>query len=271
MTEFELFQALRPHYPPQQFALLPQVGSSTGIVGRHCDGLALGLWPSRGLHLHGFEIKSYRGDWMRELGNPEKAEEIAQYCNYWWIVAAHPGIVADGELPKGWGLYIYDPKKLELQQKVKAPFRKKTTKIDIMFMAAILRKAQDCVTPTTALALAAEDGFKKGLEQGKLKAKHATEELARLQQTVNTFHRQSGVDISSGWDRGESIGRAVNKVMQGQASRFGEALIRTAEKILAELKPEKEQDDDLSATGILPSGGDVAQLPVGSGEPGNAR
>src|SRR5690349_16908111 len=65
MTEFELFQALRPYYPAREYALLPQVANGTGVGAfRHCDALALSLWPSRGLHLSGFEMKSYRGDWM---------------------------------------------------------------------------------------------------------------------------------------------------------------------------------------------------------------
>ena len=45
------------------------------------------VWPSRGLYLHGFEIKVHRNDWLRELKNPAKAEEIAGYCHFWWVVA----------------------------------------------------------------------------------------------------------------------------------------------------------------------------------------
>jgi hypothetical protein len=60
MTEFELFQALRPLYPAREYALLPQVANGTGAGSkRHCDALALSLWPSRGLYLTGFEMKSY--------------------------------------------------------------------------------------------------------------------------------------------------------------------------------------------------------------------
>lgn len=60
MTEYELFQALRPLYPAAEYALLPQVANATGArTKRHCDALALSLWPSRGLHLHGFEMKRW--------------------------------------------------------------------------------------------------------------------------------------------------------------------------------------------------------------------
>jgi len=51
------------------------------------------LWPSRGLHLMGFEIKAGRGDWLRELKDPGKAEGIAAYCDQWWVVAPAEVIV----------------------------------------------------------------------------------------------------------------------------------------------------------------------------------
>lgn len=61
LSEYELFRALRHHYPAREYALLPQVGNGTGSrCNRHADALALSLWPSRGLHLNGFEIKSHR-------------------------------------------------------------------------------------------------------------------------------------------------------------------------------------------------------------------
>ena len=42
MTEYELFQALRPLYPAAEYALLPQVANATGArTKRHCDALAL--------------------------------------------------------------------------------------------------------------------------------------------------------------------------------------------------------------------------------------
>jgi hypothetical protein len=47
---------------------MPQVGDATGAdVGRHADVVVMGLWPSRGLKLMGFEIKAGRGDWLGEL------------------------------------------------------------------------------------------------------------------------------------------------------------------------------------------------------------
>ena len=84
----ELADRLAKKYAAPQYAFLEQVRNGTGgFANRSADAMALSLWPSRGLMLDGFEIKGYRTDWLRELKNPAKAEELAVYCNRWWIVA----------------------------------------------------------------------------------------------------------------------------------------------------------------------------------------
>ena len=45
------------------------------------DAVIMSLWPSRGLELHGVEIKVSRADWKREAADPAKAEAIAAYCD----------------------------------------------------------------------------------------------------------------------------------------------------------------------------------------------
>lgn len=93
-----------------KWALVPQVrngagwGGPTGYGGlRTCDVIAVGLWASTGLGLHGHEIKVSRTDWLRELKDPHKADAFRCYCDRWWLVAA-PGVAHAGELPDGWGL-----------------------------------------------------------------------------------------------------------------------------------------------------------------------
>lgn len=85
--------------------LLTEVRNRTGYgkAERYADALVASVWPSRGLWLAGVEVKVSRSDWQSELKNPEKAAEIQQYCDYWWV-AVPRGIVKDGELPENWGL-----------------------------------------------------------------------------------------------------------------------------------------------------------------------
>jgi hypothetical protein len=237
MTEFELFQALRPRYPAQEYALLPQVANATGANSRrHCDALALSLWPSRGLHLSGFEMKSHRGDWLRELRDPAKAEDIAQFCNYWWIVAAEDKIVQDGELPEGWGLLVWNPKRERLVNKTAAKFRAALKTPDIAFIAGVMRKAQDVAAPDGVIAAARDEGFKDGFEKGLARNKNDSDDLAKLREQLRDFEKASGVKIDS-WIDGQQIGEAVNIVLNGTETRRRENLISTAKRILEDLAP----------------------------------
>lgn len=87
-----------------EWAFMPQVRNAAGFdATRTFDALALHLWPSRGLVLHGYEIKVSRSDWLREIKDPAKAEAACQLVEYFWIVAPK-GVVRNGELPPTWGL-----------------------------------------------------------------------------------------------------------------------------------------------------------------------
>ena len=82
-----------------------QVRSHAGFDARRtADFVAMDLWPSTRLTLHGHEIKVSRSDWLRELKDPSKAAEFIPYMNYWWGSSSDPRIVRDGELPDDWGL-----------------------------------------------------------------------------------------------------------------------------------------------------------------------
>ncbi len=110
-TESEMTEALIMYYRKlsgngPRFVVAAQVRSHAGFdAKRTADFLALDLWPSQGLDLHGHEIKTNRGDWLRELKHPEKAQEFIPYLNRWWIVAPeYPLVVSPLELPEGYGL-----------------------------------------------------------------------------------------------------------------------------------------------------------------------
>jgi hypothetical protein len=113
MTEASVTDALHARYSQvhggngRRYAVAAGVRSHAGFDARRtCDYVAMDLWPSKGLALHGHEIKISRSDWLRELAEPEKAAEFIPYMTYWWAVASGPRIVRDGELPDGWGLMV---------------------------------------------------------------------------------------------------------------------------------------------------------------------
>lgn len=96
---------LRLRYDPQEWALVFEVevhgGRDRGGV-RYVDAMALNLWHSRGFELHGFEIKTNRGDWLRELKQPSKADAAFRYCDRWFVISTE-GVVKLDEVPEPWG------------------------------------------------------------------------------------------------------------------------------------------------------------------------
>lgn len=109
-TEQDMLDLLRARYTQKfgngpRYVFMPHVRSNAGFdAPRTLDAVVMDLWPSKGLHLHGFEIKCSRSDWLRELKAPEKAQVFHDRLDRFWLVVADRSIVRDGELPTGWGL-----------------------------------------------------------------------------------------------------------------------------------------------------------------------
>lgn len=143
MTTSELLNALEVKYSPSEWAFFPEFCKSEGSTtqGRRTDAIAFNTWPSRGLEVHGFELKASRGDWLRELKDPAKTEEnVYKYCDRWWIVVGDKTIVQPGELPGTWGLMIPWGKRLRI--KVAAP-KLKPRPFDRLFIGSLMRRVYD--------------------------------------------------------------------------------------------------------------------------------
>lgn len=136
----DIKQLMRQRYSAPQYALFFEVTDQTGA--RHtgyADAIAMGLWPSRGIELEGFEIKVSSSDWRRELAKPAKAEKFAQRCDRWWLVAADGVVKDETEIPSGWG-WIVATDKLRIAKQ--AP-KLEPMPLDHYFLAAILRSAAE--------------------------------------------------------------------------------------------------------------------------------
>lgn len=96
---------MRLYYKLPEWVIVFEVPNQSVAATRRGDAIAMNMWPSRGLEIHGFEIKVDRNDWLSELANGPKAETIAGYCDRWWIVAPADVAMID-EIPKGWGSIV---------------------------------------------------------------------------------------------------------------------------------------------------------------------
>lgn len=138
LTAAECVEALRARYAPPSHAFLEQVGNGTGWkANRWADAVALCVWPSLGLVLHGFEVKVSRKDWELELSQPKKSAAIRKYCDHWWLVAP-AGLVSAQELPPQWGM-IEVLAETKTRIAVGAP-KLEPVVMDRGFLAAILRR-----------------------------------------------------------------------------------------------------------------------------------
>ena len=205
LTAADVRAALRRRYAAPECAVVFEVAQGTGWkANRRLDAVAMELWPSRGLALHGIEVKVSRADFRRELAAPEKAEEIALFCDYFWI-AAPKGVVPRDELPSAWGLLEVDAK--GGIRAVKQALKTDAEAIDRGFVAALLRAASRPISGGEMDALLAarssdlEEGFEERValaaERKAAERSHAarlwTELVEALGRDPDSFYTDRGV------------------------------------------------------------------------------
>jgi hypothetical protein len=101
----ELVRAVLARYEDFAWVTAEKVAECSGWGGgRIADGVALGLYESRGFELIVFEAKATRGDFLAELKDPAKAEAFAALADRFVIVAPGPEVAKVEELPPTWGL-----------------------------------------------------------------------------------------------------------------------------------------------------------------------
>lgn len=211
---------LSKRYCGPEWAIFFEVASATGAgPQRYADAIAMNLWPSRGLAIHGMEIKISRGDWQTELKKPAKAEAMARNCDYWWIVAAK-GVVRDGELPPTWGLMEVDGRGLVV--KVAAPALDKP-ELTRTFMASLIRRAGEYDSREKwRLKQEMTEEIQKSAER-RISDQVASRTRAAdaLSRRVAEFQEASGIDIDH-WSGGKAIGECAKLVQDlGIMSTYG--------------------------------------------------
>lgn len=244
-----VMQALRLRYAPPAWALFEEVGNATGTMhSRRADAIAMSLWPSRGLELHGFEVKISRSDWVRERDDPAKAEVIAKRCDRWWLVVGDEKLVHDGELPPSWGLLVLKGDKLVT--KVDAP-KLEAEPLTRGFLAAILRRAHEAIEHMVPKAeidqvvLERVNAETKRIEERLANRDIAAVELKMLRERVAQFEAASGVKID-GWDY-ENVGRAVEIILRGGLDHYHAMLERSAKSAEAIAKQARDELKKLDA------------------------
>ncbi len=263
-TDADVRAALRLRFAAPQYAALEEVGNATGFrTNRHIDVLVMSLWPSRGLELMGVEIKVSRGDLVRELKNPNKAEVIQNYCDRWWLAVSDAKLVQPGDLPPTWGLLALQGKKMRCL--VEAPALQEPKQLDRPLLAAILRRAHEA--ERRLVEAAKVEGFERGVDVGpeevQKRVARAQGHHDHLKASVAAFEKASGIEIDR-WStyRMEEIGAVVKKLMDArdrsvrgvsaneELERAAATLEHAAKRLRRNLKENAEEDkvlDDWAA------------------------
>jgi hypothetical protein len=234
-----LRRLLRDRYKTEHYAFIEEARNATGFSAtRSADALALSLYQSRGQLLTGFEIKVSRGDFLRELKEEKKAEEIAQYCDLWFLVVPDKDIVRD-DLPHTWGLMVPNSTNNKLRIVVK-PTQFKPRALDRHFFCAFVQqavneKARELTGKYGAEALEhsileriryARDEEAKNKE---LNFKYEREVHQTLLKKVAEFESASGISLNRYWPYGK-VGAALKKVVDGD-----NAILHDVEMMLVSL------------------------------------
>lgn len=204
---------LQKRFPPNEYALLAEVRDQAGHSAvRTADGVAMNLWPSRGLELEGIEIKSYRSDWLRELKDPEKAEKLFKYCDRWWLVAAAEHVVEVSEVPNAWGFMVVKGKRLMTIKP--APKLTPTAPLDRSFIAALLKRAVKGMISVDSIDDKIQEARDEAIKDWQKQRDHELDDLRRVRDQYEAFKTASGISIDRHWG-GKEIGEAVKFIADG--------------------------------------------------------
>lgn len=195
----ELKLALKRAFPSPGWQVFYEVANDTGVrASRRADAVAIGIWPSNGHLIHGFEIKVSRSDFLNEMKNPTKSQEVFQFCDRWSLVTPI-GMVKADELPAPWGLMTFGGNTLRTVKKAPQLDRQPLTP---GFVAAMLRKAGEAddrlleaalrverEQALTAREIAVRDAIARDRERRMTAAENDLKELAAYREAFKGMSR----------------------------------------------------------------------------------
>ena len=215
LAAHDLYLRLQGTFSSPAYITLEEVRDATGFDGhRTADAIAVSLYRSRGKAIWGFETKVSRSDWLHELKQPEKAESIMRYCDYWALVVPNKDIVKPGELPATWGMYVAQKNRLKCVVPCPKldPLPMSMTMLTALIYAVSNKQSK---ADAAALSAAKDEGYKLGSER--TKDAYYENNYNELYKKVEEFEKASGLNIQYGWQKADKIGAVVKMLLDGNA------------------------------------------------------
>lgn len=260
VTSATIKQGMLATWNAPEYAIMWEVDDATGARHtRFADAVIMSLWPSRGLELHGVEIKVSRSDWRREAADPKKAETIAKYCDRWYVHTA-PGVIQDlAEVPPLWGLREFDGKRWKtLREATRNPTPETMNRT---FLAPLLRRAdmaerRSVHEAAEAMIAADREAFQKQIDN---EVERRTRKNCEAVKEIEAFEEASGIkltDFGHYYKNTAEIGRLIKAIQESKIQSTWEGLINARD---AAFKAFENLDKALTDAGLpMPVG---ARLP----------
>lgn len=237
--------ALAKRFPGPEWATFFEVKDDAGSAARRsADCVAMNVWPSRGLKVHGVEVKVDRRDWLRELKDPAKSASIQRYCDFWWLAVGDAKVAKVEEVPETWGLLVLRGASLVA---VKEAPQLKPALLQRGFVAALLRNAHHGMVPQASV----DDMVQKRVASYELALDRVVRAHKALVDRVTAFEESSGLSVTGRFNYGpmsdpSKLGRAVRALLN--AEHDWENPIAQAKRTVAEtLRSLEEAHDALKA------------------------
>lgn len=229
-----VFGILKARYKEPEYVLMAEVSNATGFArSNSADFIAVSLWPSRGLTISTFELKSSRTDWLKEFKNPGKAEAHFKYADYFWLLTDGPGIANINpninEIPETWGWMEIQKGKLKIRKE--AP-KLSPAPIDRHYLCAMLRRAdsKDSYILRSNVQEAINNAREEGLNKRDNDNIRKIENYERILKIVTDFESASGVKMDTKWDYNaidpKKVGAAIKVLSEGGMDKFLKELIK---------------------------------------------
>jgi hypothetical protein len=202
------------------YACMFEVSSGTGTnATRAADIVVLNLWPSRGMDLNGYEVKTARSDWLRELKQPEKAWPVMKYMDRWWLLAS-PGVAKLDEIPTNWGFMEFNGVKTRV---LKPAPKLEPVAVTKTFLGAMLRKPIRDLDAEVARRVATHlaEHREKLKKEAMASMGRPAEELQKLTEKLSLVERETGIDLL-GWKPADEQAAALKFALKSNAmGRWG--------------------------------------------------
>lgn len=209
-----IHEALAAKFSQPHYITMFEVRDSTGFDStRSADALSIAMYGTRGREITGFEIKISRSDWLRELKQPEKAEEIGKFCDWFYLVTNDDSIAKVEEIPTPWGWMVLKGSRLKV---IKKPEKMKPLPLDRPMLCSLLYSVrQQCMAEIEKqIQEAVTERVKSEASNLKYQAEEGERKFKELEKSVREFEDASGLRIQGGWTDRPKIGAAVRRILK---------------------------------------------------------